>query len=146
MPPHVAPAVLSWDAMSEHTIPPALATGSMLSAPPEQPARRPALIVDGLRVGTTFGADIVDEVSFTVQAGEVLCLVGESGCGKTSTALALLGHARPGTRIAAGAVMLDGRDLLTLPSSGMRRLRGARISYVPQDPTASLNPRHRVGA
>src|SRR5262249_49495207 len=65
--------------------------------------------------------------------------------GKTSTALALLGHARPGTRIAAGSVCLEGRDLLRLDPATRRRSRGAQIAYVPQDPATSLNPRHRIG-
>ncbi len=106
----------------------------------------PVLVVDGLRIETAGGADIVDEISFTVAAGDTLALVGESGCGKTSTALALLGHARPGTRIAGGAIRLAGRDLLQLAPAVRRRARGAQIAYVPQDPTASLNPRHRIGA
>jgi peptide/nickel transport system ATP-binding protein len=106
----------------------------------------PVLVVEGLRIETAGGADIVDEVSFTLAAGEVLALVGESGCGKTSTALALLGHARPGTRIAGGSVSLAGRNLLRLDPASLRRVRGVQITYVPQDPTSSLNPRHRIGA
>jgi peptide/nickel transport system ATP-binding protein len=109
-------------------------------------AHDPVLEVEGLRIEMEDGADIVDEVSFSVRRGEVLALVGESGCGKTSTALALLGQARAGTRIAAGSVRLGGIDLLKLSQSALRRARGARVSYVPQDPSSSLNPRHRVGA
>jgi peptide/nickel transport system ATP-binding protein len=106
----------------------------------------PVLAVDDLRIETTSGLEIVDEISFEAHAGEVLGLVGESGCGKTSTALALLGHARAGTRIARGSVRLDGSDdLLALPEAVRRRLRGAAVSYVPQDPASSLNPRQRVG-
>lgn len=104
------------------------------------------LSVSGLRIETSFGADIVDEVTFDLHAGEVFGLVGESGCGKTSTALALLGHARAGTRIVAGSVMLEGKqDVLRLSEVAKRRIRGDLISYVPQDPAASLNPRQRVG-
>ena len=104
------------------------------------------LAVEGLRIETSTGLEIVDEVSFEARTGEVLGLVGESGCGKTSTALAVLGHARIGTRIAAGSVVLEGKhDLLTLPQSARRRIRGRAISYVAQDPSSSLNPRHRVG-
>jgi oligopeptide/dipeptide ABC transporter ATP-binding protein len=106
---------------------------------------RPLLVVEDLRIETTGGAVIVDEVSFSVYSGEVLALVGESGCGKTSTALALLGHARAGTRIVAGSVRLEGQNLLTLGSIAMRRSRGKQIAYVPQDPAASLNPRQRIG-
>lgn len=103
------------------------------------------LRVEGLRIETTAGTEILDEVTFDVYPREVFALVGESGCGKTSTALALLGHARPGTRIVAGSVVLDHENMLCRRERDMRRLRGARISYVAQDPTSSLNPRHRVG-
>jgi peptide/nickel transport system ATP-binding protein len=104
------------------------------------------LSVEDLRIETTGGVEIVDEVTFEARAGLVLGLVGESGCGKTSTALALLGHARSGTRIAAGSVVLEGgQDLLALPEATRRRTRGAVVSYVPQDPASSLNPRQRVG-
>jgi peptide/nickel transport system ATP-binding protein len=84
-------------------------------------------------------------VSFSVPAGEVLGLVGESGSGKTTVALALLGHARRGLHIAAGQVLLDGTDLLAQNARGLRAVRGARVSYVPQDPSAALNPALRVG-
>ena len=105
----------------------------------------PVLVVSQLRVETLAGAEIVDEISFDVRRGEILALVGESGCGKTTIAMALLGHARLGTRIAGGAVVLEGHDLLALKPSALRAVRGSRISYVPQDPVAGLNPRHRVG-
>jgi peptide/nickel transport system ATP-binding protein len=105
------------------------------------------LEVAGLRIETAGGREIVDDVAFSVAPGQCLALVGESGCGKTSTALALLGHAREGTRIARGTVRLAGKhDVLTMPEARRRRLRGGVISYVPQDPTASLDPRQRVGA
>ena len=91
------------------------------------------------------GPDVVRDVSFDVQAGEVLGLVGESGSGKTTVALALLGHARRGLRITAGQVLLDGRDLLALSPRELRATRGARVSYVPQDPSSALNPALRVG-
>ena len=104
-----------------------------------------ALDVRGLRIEAIGGVEIVDEISFAVNRGEVFGLVGESGSGKTSTALALLGHARRGTRIAAGTVEVDGLNLLTLPPAARRQVRGARITYVPQDATAGLNPRHRIG-
>jgi peptide/nickel transport system ATP-binding protein len=103
-----------------------------------------ALRVEDLRVETSGAAEIVSGVSFQVSAGEILALVGESGCGKTTTALALLGHARPGTKITRGRVLVDGIDLLTLDAAGLRRRRGQAITYVPQDPVAGLNPRQRI--
>jgi peptide/nickel transport system ATP-binding protein len=104
------------------------------------------LKVTGLevRLGRS-GPDVVRDVSFAVPAGEVLGLVGESGSGKTTVALALLGHTRRGLRIAAGQVMLDGTDLLALSARDLRAARGARVSYVPQDPSSALNPALRVG-
>ncbi len=94
---------------------------------------------------TSSGADVVDEVSFQVRAGEVLGLVGESGSGKTTVALALLGHARRGLRISGGQIILDGENILGLKPAELRALRGAKVSYVPQDPSAALNPTLRVG-
>src|SRR5580698_5786900 len=91
------------------------------------------------------GPDVVRGVSFAVSAGEMLGLVGESGSGKTTVALALLGHARRGLRIKAGAVTLDGTDLLELGDRELRSRRGRRIAYVPQDPTSGLNPVRRIG-
>jgi peptide/nickel transport system ATP-binding protein len=75
----------------------------------------------------------------------VLGLVGESGSGKTTTALALLGYTRPGVRIAAGTVEVDGTRVSGLSETEVRRYRGRVISYVPQDPSTSLNPSVRVG-
>jgi peptide/nickel transport system ATP-binding protein len=108
--------------------------------------REVRLKVTGLevRLGRS-GPDVVRDVSFAVPAGGVLGLVGESGSGKTTVALALLGHARRGLRITAGQVLLDGIDLLKLSAPELRAARGARVSYVPQDPSAALNPTLRVG-
>jgi peptide/nickel transport system ATP-binding protein len=115
---------------------------------PERPAaqQQSRLTVTGLevRLGRS-GPDVVRDVSFAVPAGEVLGLVGESGSGKTTVALALLGHTRRGLRITAGQVLLDGTDLLTLSPRDLRAARGARVSYVPQDPSSALNPALRVG-
>jgi peptide/nickel transport system ATP-binding protein len=104
------------------------------------------LEVEKLRVElASTGADIVDDVSFAVEAGEILGIVGETGSGKTTVAHALLGHARAGARIAGGSVRIDGEDFLTLSQEELRRRRGNVVSYVPQDPPAALNPALRIG-
>src|SRR5690349_24776607 len=72
-----------------------------------------------VRLGRT-GPDVVSEISFTVQSGQVLGLVGESGSGKTTVVLALLGHARRGLHISSGAVLVDGVDLLRLSASQLQ--------------------------
>jgi peptide/nickel transport system ATP-binding protein len=87
----------------------------------------------------------VDEVSFEIRRGETLGLVGESGSGKSVTALSILRLVQPPGRIVAGAIELEGRDLLTLPEADMRRIRGARISLVFQEPMTALNPVLTVG-
>ena len=91
------------------------------------------------------GPSVVSAISFAVRPGDVLGLVGESGSGKTTVALALLGHTRRGLSVSAGEIRLDGTDLLRLGPAGLRQVRGARVSYVPQDPSAALNPALRIG-
>jgi peptide/nickel transport system ATP-binding protein len=106
----------------------------------------PALQVEGLRVELEGeGIDIVDEVSFDVDAGEVLGLVGESGSGKTTVGLAVLGHTRRGARVTGGTVAIEGRSILELAPLQCQALRGKLVSYVPQDPAAALNPALRIG-
>ena len=110
-----------------------------------------APLLEVSRLRTTFrtpqgAARAVDDVSFTVRAGETLGLVGESGCGKSVTALSLLRLVRPpGTIAPDSRIVFESRDLLTLPEREMRRVRGARIAMVFQEPMASLNPVLRVG-
>lgn len=88
----------------------------------------------------------VDAVSFSLEAGRTLGIVGESGCGKSATSLAVMGLlARPAGRIAAGAVRLDGRELTGLPENRMRRIRGAEMSMIFQEPMTALNPVYRIG-
>jgi oligopeptide/dipeptide ABC transporter ATP-binding protein len=112
----------------------------------ERPLPQDQVRVDNLRIETLEGVEIVDEVTFSVPIGRVLALVGESGCGKTSIAMALLGHARAGTRISGGSVWLNGRDVLKLNPRELREVRGEEISYVAQDPTANLSPRRTIGS
>jgi peptide/nickel transport system ATP-binding protein len=104
------------------------------------------LVVSDLRVVVTdTGADVVDEVAFSLDAGETLGLVGESGSGKTTVALALLGHARRGLTIDGGTVIANGIDLLTLRPKELQGIRGSRVAYVPQDPASALNPALKIG-
>jgi oligopeptide/dipeptide ABC transporter ATP-binding protein len=91
-------------------------------------------------------ARAVDHVSFTLDAGRVLGLVGESGCGKSMTALSLMRLVPPPGRIAGGRVLLDGRDLLGLSEGEMRHVRGAGIGMIFQEPMTSLNPVFMVGS
>jgi oligopeptide/dipeptide ABC transporter ATP-binding protein len=87
----------------------------------------------------------VDGIDFEVDRGEIMGLVGESGCGKSVTSLSIMRLvARPG-RIESGSVMFDGQDLLKLKDDAMRRIRGDRISMIFQQPTSSLNPVWDVG-
>ena len=114
----------------------------------------PLLQVDGLTVAYRRGEGwvrVVEDVSFSIGAGEVLGLVGESGCGKSTVALQLLGYRHPGLRVEAGRVTLHdqnlmGQTLTDLPRAELDRLRGRHISFVPQNPTTALNPGIRVGA
>ncbi|CAN5560741.1 ABC transporter ATP-binding protein [soil metagenome] len=116
--------------------------------PRRERGERPLLEVKGLRTSfyTRDGVvRAVDGIDFTVDRGEIMGLVGESGCGKSVTSLSILRLvAKPG-RIEAGQIMFDGRDLLTLSDDEMRKIRGDRISMIFQQPTSSLNPVWDVG-
>jgi oligopeptide/dipeptide ABC transporter ATP-binding protein len=93
----------------------------------------------------TGSAAAVDCVSFAIRKGEVLCLVGESGSGKSVIALSLMRLVRPPGRIAGGSIRLLGRDLLMLPQNEMRRVRGAEMALIPQEPMTALNPVLTIG-
>jgi peptide/nickel transport system ATP-binding protein len=84
-------------------------------------------------------------VSFSIAPGEVLGLVGESGCGKSTVAYQLLGYRPPSARVLSGAVRLQGVDLLTLSRAELDRLRGNRVALIPQNPASALSPGMRVG-
>ena len=104
---------------------------------------RPLLSVRDLRTWLATGDAIVravDGVSFDVQSGETFALVGESGCGKSMTALSIMRLLPDAGSIVGGSVELDGRDLLQLPESAMRDVRGRRVGMIFQEPALSLNP------
>jgi peptide/nickel transport system ATP-binding protein len=88
----------------------------------------------------------VDGVSFTIRDGETVCLVGESGCGKSVTALSIARLVpTPPARYAGGEILLQGRDVLKMSKADLRNIRGGVVSYIFQEPSASLNPVFRVG-
>jgi peptide/nickel transport system ATP-binding protein len=100
--------------------------------PAALPAREAAIEVSNLRVEVRrSGVDIVDDISFSIAAGEVLGLVGESGSGKTTAALALLGHERRGATITAGSVRVGELDILKLGSDALRHTIPRRRSTPP---------------
>ena len=108
----------------------------------------PLLDVQHLTVvfeGSSSTVTVVDDVSFQIAPGETLGLVGESGSGKSVTAFSILRLLQPPGRIAAGTVMFEGRDLLSLSEREMREVRGGRISLIFQEPMTALNPVMRVG-
>ena len=113
-------------------------------------AEAPILVVEGLRTEFATGEGppsvAVDDLSFTVRRGETLCIVGESGCGKSLTALSILRLLpRPYGRIGAGRVLLDGQDLAQISDAAMREIRGRAISMIFQEPMSSLNPVLTIG-
>jgi peptide/nickel transport system ATP-binding protein len=96
---------------------------------------------------TTAGdVDAVRGVSFEIGQGETLAIVGESGSGKSTTAMAIIGLLPGNGRVNGGSIEFDGRELVGLPESEMRGLRGASIGLVPQDPMSNLNPVTRIGS
>jgi peptide/nickel transport system ATP-binding protein len=108
----------------------------------------PLLAVENLRTQFATRAGVVravDGVSFAIERGEVLGLVGESGCGKSVTSLSIMRLVPPPGRVTAGRVLLDGEDLLDRNAEAMRRVRGARIAMVFQEPMTSLNPVFTIG-
>src|SRR3954466_2686150 len=96
------------------------------------------------RVADGSEAAIVDDVSFRIEPGQVLALIGESGSGKTTIALALMGHARRGCRIARGSISIGDADVLAMSEDERRGLRGRTVSYIAQSAAASFNPSRTI--
>jgi peptide/nickel transport system ATP-binding protein len=91
-------------------------------------------------------AKILDHIDFALEAGRILGIVGESGCGKSTVVRAILGILPAGARIEAGTIRFDGEDLLALGEKVLNtRIRGSRIGFIPQDPYLALNPVFKVG-
>src|SRR5512141_2150200 len=108
----------------------------------------PVLAVDDLTVSYQIGnrwRDVVHGVTLHINARQVYGLVGESGSGKSTLALAIMRYLSENGRVTGGNVTLDGEDLLARSTAEMRPIWGAKISLVPQDPAASLNPALRIG-
>jgi oligopeptide/dipeptide ABC transporter ATP-binding protein len=115
--------------------------------PPNLP-REALLSVENLRVhfGTARGiVHAVNGVSFDIAPGETLGIVGESGCGKSVTSLAILGILARNGRVVSGRAIFEGRDLLQMKDSELRRIRGREIAMIFQDPMTSLNPVLTIG-
>lgn len=111
-------------------------------------ASTPMVSVENLRV--TASADdgheisLVSDIRFTVQKGEVLALIGESGSGKTTIALALMGYARHGCKIAGGTVHVAGTDVTSLTPAQLCQFRGNKVAYIAQSAAASFNPAMKI--
>ena len=108
----------------------------------------PLLEIEGLSVALPAGADrpfAVEDLSLTLGKGEILCVVGETGSGKSLTAMATMGLLPPNLPVAQGRVRFEGRELLSLPAKDRRELAGSRMAMIFQEPIAVLNPIYRIG-
>lgn len=125
-------------------------TSDAMSAQGAADQRTPLLEIDDLRVGVkgdNVAYDIVRGVSLSLYDNEILAVVGESGCGKSLTALSVLAlHQSPPLHITGGAIRYRGVDLTTMSAAQMRALRGAEISMIFQDPMSALDPMFTVGS
>jgi peptide/nickel transport system ATP-binding protein len=116
--------------------------------PPAHGANAPLLSIRGLSVRLPGGGDrsfAVQDLSLDVMRDEILCVVGESGSGKSVTAASVLRLLPPTLELAAGQIAFLGQDLIAASEAELRRVRGARIGMIFQDPMTALNPLHRVG-
>ena len=104
------------------------------------------LTLENLRIGQGDNAPIVDQLSLTVERGETVGLVGESGCGKSLTALSVMGLLAGNLSVRDGRIVLDGQEIQSLPPSKLRKLRGETMGMIFQEPLTALNPVMSVGA
>lgn len=107
-------------------------------------AATPALAIEGLSIAVGDRL-LAEDVSLSIEAGEMVGLVGESGCGKSVTALSIMRLLPPPVRIARGSIRVEGEDILALDDARLRRLRGDRAAMIFQEPMTSLNPVFTVG-
>lgn len=108
-----------------------------------QGSNQPLLQVENLRIEIPTRRDTmvaVDDISFHIDEGEVLGVVGESGAGKSLTGAAIIGLLEPPCHVAGGQIVFEGRRIDNLPYEAIRRIRGKEIGMVFQDPLTSLNP------
>ncbi|HVR66247.1 MAG TPA: ATP-binding cassette domain-containing protein, partial [Verrucomicrobiae bacterium] len=113
-----------------------------------QPAGTPVLELDNARISyyTRAGEiNVVPGISFTLQQGEAIGLVGESGCGKSTVAFSIMKYLGGAGRLTGGRILFEGRDLSKMSDSDLRQIRGRRLAMVYQDPMSSLNPVIPVG-
>ncbi|MFE6892044.1 dipeptide/oligopeptide/nickel ABC transporter permease/ATP-binding protein [Streptomyces sp. NPDC057694] len=123
--------------------------GDTSEAAAEEPDADALLSVRGLTVALRIEGTptkVIRDVSFDLRAGEVLGIVGETGCGKTVTATALLGMLPAGGRVTAGTLLFEGTDLARADAATLRGVRGRRIGWISQDPISSLDPSFTAGA
>src|SRR5689334_15087772 len=121
----------------------------MTSAPQPVASEEVALAVRDLTVSLPAGmerAHAVENVSFELKRGQILCIIGESGSGKSVTANAIMGLLPKSIRVSSGAIRLEGVDLVGLSPESLRDLRGRVVSMIFQDPLSALNPLMTVGA
>ena len=121
----------------------------MTSAPQPLASQDVALAVRDLTVSLPAGmerAHAVENVSFELKRGQILCIIGESGSGKSVTANAIMGLLPKSIRVSSGEIRLEGMDLVGLSPESLRDLRGRVVSMIFQDPLSALNPLMTVGA
>lgn len=105
-----------------------------------------ALVVEGLHVSLDDGTTLVSDVSFAVGAGQVLGLVGESGCGKTLTSLSLIGLLPPAVSTTAGSISWNGRDIAAMTEAELFAVRGREIAFIAQEPMRALDPMFSIAS